>query len=86
MGGIRTRMPRCSRRGRSLWRGYRSIVRCDIRGRGTEHRSRASCWPERLGLDLPVCGEVWWVIAGEISAREAYRGLEVEAGHENEPG
>jgi glycerol-3-phosphate dehydrogenase (NAD(P)+) len=41
---------------------------------------------ERLGLDLPVCGEVWRVVAGEIGPHEAYRGLEVAAGHENEPG
>jgi glycerol-3-phosphate dehydrogenase (NAD(P)+) len=41
---------------------------------------------ERLGLELPVCGEVWRVVAGEITPNEAYRGLELAAGHENEPG
>jgi len=41
---------------------------------------------ERFRLDLPVCGEVSRVVLGKIDAHEAYRGLEVRAGHESEPG
>jgi glycerol-3-phosphate dehydrogenase (NAD(P)+) len=41
---------------------------------------------ERLDLDLPVCREVWRVVRGEIDPHEAYRGLEVPAGHERDPG
>jgi glycerol-3-phosphate dehydrogenase len=41
---------------------------------------------ESLGLDLPVCREVWRVVRGEVDAHEAYRGLEIPAGHERDPG
>lgn len=38
------------------------------------------------GIELPVCGEVSRVVRGEVDARYAYRGLQIEAGHESEPG
>src|ERR1700691_3487389 len=43
---------------------------------------------ERYGVDMPVCQEVYRVLAGEIRASEAYRGLGVQKqpGHEREPG
>jgi glycerol-3-phosphate dehydrogenase (NAD(P)+) len=41
---------------------------------------------QRYGLEMPVCREVYRVLAGEIPASEAYRGLRIEAGHEREPG
>src|SRR5580704_17832991 len=43
---------------------------------------------ERHGVAMPVCQEVYRVLAGEIRASEAYRGLsrQVQAGHEREPG
>lgn len=42
---------------------------------------------ERFGLDLPICREVARVIAGEITALDAYRGLlRIRPGHEAEPG
>src|ERR1700689_1410434 len=43
---------------------------------------------ERHGVDMPVCQEVYRVLAGEIPASEAYRGLsrQKQAGHEREPG
>jgi glycerol-3-phosphate dehydrogenase (NAD(P)+) len=40
----------------------------------------------RQGIELTVCGEVSRVVRGEIDAHRAYRGLEVEAGHEADPG
>jgi glycerol-3-phosphate dehydrogenase (NAD(P)+) len=43
---------------------------------------------ERHGVAMPVCEEVYRVLAGEIPASEAYRGLTpyYQAGHEREPG
>jgi len=43
---------------------------------------------ERYGVEMPVCQEVYRVLAGEIPASEAYRGLsrQKQAGHEREPG
>lgn len=42
---------------------------------------------DRFGLDLPICREVARVIAGEITALDAYRGLlRIRPGHEAEPG
>jgi hypothetical protein len=35
---------------------------------------------------MPVCREVYRVLAGEIPAAEAYRGLRIEPGHERDPG
>jgi glycerol-3-phosphate dehydrogenase (NAD(P)+) len=40
----------------------------------------------RQGIELTVCGEVSRVVRGEIDAHRAYRGLEVEAGYEADPG
>jgi glycerol-3-phosphate dehydrogenase (NAD(P)+) len=40
----------------------------------------------RYGAEMPVCQEVYRVLAGEIPASEAYRGLHIQAGHEREPG
>lgn len=40
----------------------------------------------RLGLDMPVCHEIYRIVTGEIGAAEAYRGLRRQAGHEAEPG
>ena len=43
---------------------------------------------QRYGIEMPVCQEVYQVLAGEIPAAEAYRGLSQrqQAGHEREPG
>jgi glycerol-3-phosphate dehydrogenase (NAD(P)+) len=46
---------------------------------------------DRYGIEMPVCNEVYRVLAGEIPASEAYRGLNpkapyYQAGHEREPG
>jgi glycerol-3-phosphate dehydrogenase (NAD(P)+) len=43
---------------------------------------------ERYGVEMPVCQEVYRVLAGEIPASAAYRGLSqhLQAGHEREPG
>ncbi len=46
---------------------------------------------ERHGVEMPVCEEVYRVLAGDIPASEAYRGLNpkapyYQAGHEREPG
>jgi glycerol-3-phosphate dehydrogenase (NAD(P)+) len=43
---------------------------------------------QRYGLEMPVCEEVYRVLAGEIPASAAYRGLsrQLQAGHEREPG
>ena len=43
---------------------------------------------ERHGIEMPVCNEVYRVLAGEIRAADAYRGLTpyYQAGHEREPG
>ena len=43
---------------------------------------------ERYGVEMPVCHEVYRVLAGQIPASEAYRGLsrQLQAGHEREPG
>ncbi len=42
----------------------------------------------RYGVEMPVCAEVYRVLAGEIPASAAYRGLSKhqQAGHEREPG
>ena len=42
----------------------------------------------RYGVEMPVCHEVYRVLAGQIPASEAYRGLsrQLQAGHEREPG
>jgi glycerol-3-phosphate dehydrogenase (NAD(P)+) len=40
---------------------------------------------ERLGIDMPICDDICRVLAGEISATDAYRGLRA-AGHEADPG
>jgi glycerol-3-phosphate dehydrogenase (NAD(P)+) len=37
-------------------------------------------------MQMPVCREVYRVLAGEIPAAEAYRGLRIEPGHERDPG
>jgi glycerol-3-phosphate dehydrogenase (NAD(P)+) len=43
---------------------------------------------ERYGVEMPVCSEVYRVLAGEIPASAAYRGLSRQkpAGHERDPG
>jgi glycerol-3-phosphate dehydrogenase (NAD(P)+) len=43
---------------------------------------------EGYGVEMPVCQEVYRVLAGEIPASQAYRGLgkHLQAGHEREPG
>jgi len=43
---------------------------------------------QRHGVEMPVCAEIYRVLAGEISAPDAYRGLTTQrrAGHEREPG
>ncbi len=43
---------------------------------------------QRYGVEMPVCQEVYRVLAGQIPASEAYRGLSrrQQAGHEREPG
>ena len=43
---------------------------------------------ERYSVEMPVCQEVYRVLAAEIPASEAYRGLgrHLKAGHEREPG
>jgi glycerol-3-phosphate dehydrogenase (NAD(P)+) len=38
------------------------------------------------GIEMPVCREVYRVLAGEIPAAEAYRGLRIAPGHERDPG
>ena len=40
---------------------------------------------ERHGLDLPICRVIHRVITGELTPRQAYRGL-TPAGHEADPG
>jgi glycerol-3-phosphate dehydrogenase (NAD(P)+) len=41
---------------------------------------------EKHNMQMPVCREVYRVLAGEIPAAEAYRGLRIEPGHERDPG
>ena len=41
---------------------------------------------EQYNMQMPVCREVYRVLAGEIPAAEAYRGLRIEPGHERDPG
>jgi glycerol-3-phosphate dehydrogenase (NAD(P)+) len=43
---------------------------------------------QQHGIEMPVCQEVYRVLAGEIPASAAYRGLlrHQQAGHESEPG
>ena len=41
---------------------------------------------KRYDVQMPVCREVYRVLAGEIPASAAYRGLRIEAGPEREPG
>jgi glycerol-3-phosphate dehydrogenase (NAD(P)+) len=41
---------------------------------------------ESFGVEMPVCSEVYRVLAGAIPASEAYRGLHIQAGHERDPG
>ena len=55
-------------------------------GVGTAHTVHELA--ERYGVQMPVCHEVYRVLAGEIPASAAYRGLsqEQQAGHEREPG
>jgi glycerol-3-phosphate dehydrogenase (NAD(P)+) len=38
-----------------------------------------------LGVDTPICREVARVVQGEITGSEAYRGLRVTPGHEQDP-
>ncbi len=40
----------------------------------------------RHGIEMPVCDEIYRVVAGVISPTDAYRGLQRPAGHESEPG
>jgi glycerol-3-phosphate dehydrogenase (NAD(P)+) len=39
----------------------------------------------RHGLDLPICRAIHGVVTGEVTPRQAYRGL-TPAGHEADPG
>jgi len=39
-----------------------------------------------LGVEMPVCEEVYRVVTGKMDAAQAYRGLGVKPGHEAEPG
>ena len=41
---------------------------------------------DRYEVDMPICHEVYRAVRGEITGREAYRGLSPRAGHEAEPG
>jgi glycerol-3-phosphate dehydrogenase (NAD(P)+) len=40
----------------------------------------------RYGVELPICREIHRIVIGEGAPRDAYRGLQVEAGHESDPG
>jgi glycerol-3-phosphate dehydrogenase (NAD(P)+) len=40
---------------------------------------------ERYHVRMPICEEIYRVVAGEVSPGQAYRGL-LPAGHEAEPG
>jgi glycerol-3-phosphate dehydrogenase (NAD(P)+) len=41
---------------------------------------------DRYHLDLPICRVIYQVVQGQIPARDAYRGLHREPGHEADPG
>jgi glycerol-3-phosphate dehydrogenase (NAD(P)+) len=41
---------------------------------------------KRYHLELPICQVIYRVVQGDIPAREAYRGLRWEPGHEADPG
>jgi glycerol-3-phosphate dehydrogenase (NAD(P)+) len=41
---------------------------------------------QRLGIEMPVCEEIYRVVTGEAAAADAYRGLRRQAGHEADPG
>jgi glycerol-3-phosphate dehydrogenase (NAD(P)+) len=41
---------------------------------------------ERYDVELPICREIYRIVLGEGDPRDAYRGLQVEPGHESEPG
>jgi len=63
-----------------------AATRTVAEGVGTAHTVHELA--ERHGIEMPVCNEVYRVLAGEIHASEAYRGLTpyYQAGHEREPG
>ncbi len=63
-----------------------AATRTVAEGVGTAHTVHELS--ERHGIEMPVCNEVYRVLAGEIHASEAYRGLTpyYQAGHEREPG
>jgi len=41
---------------------------------------------KRHGVEMPVCDEIYKVVAGRSSADRAYQGLKLRPGHENDPG
>jgi glycerol-3-phosphate dehydrogenase (NAD(P)+) len=41
---------------------------------------------QRYDLEMPVCGEIYRVVVGDISSAEAYRGLSLPPGRESDPG
>ncbi len=58
-----------------------SMVAEGVRSAATVHELAG-----RMGIDMPVCEAVYRVIAGEISAADAYFGLRRPPGHEADPG
>ena len=41
---------------------------------------------ERYQVELPICREIHRIVTGDGDPRHAYRGLQVDPGHESEPG
>ena len=41
---------------------------------------------DQLGVPMPVCGQMYKVVTGEITPDTAYSGLRIAAGHEADPG
>ena len=79
--------------GRVLWRGFLqglTPAHCLVCRASVQEASTlcVGCWQKLALVEMPVCQEVYRVLAGEIPASEAYRGLsrQVQAGHEREPG
>ena len=53
---------------------------------GVKTATTARQLARKHGVPMPVCDEIYKVVAGRSSASRAYRGLAVRPGHEKDPG
>lgn len=75
--------------GEQLGRGRRLeeiLSEMNMVAEGVKTATTVRVLAEREGVALPVCDEIYKLVSGQTNPDQAYRGLRIRPGHENEPG